>query len=423
MEPSPRLARREGRAGALEVVVPVLSHAESPTHLLTRHLPVQGASLTSAVSRLGALRPTLWYVALALLCLSDILVRIDFHAIAGFNDGMFIALFHVASAAIFCACWLLQPARGVPDALLTACLLVLALVCGRSAGQLTPLWVTVTLVSCQGVSVRRACAVFFCCYAGGLVLAPTLSLLGVLPLYQANNMGIPVLSLGFVHKNAVALFLAVCACSFCVWQAERRPFVAAALALACALACNAIGSRTAFALVLALALSVVILSMRSGLPGRIWAAVLALSAMAGIALIVFSTLSFSYGNKVQWLFDKVLSTRLYESNSFFREYGLTPLGNGFEVTESHPLDSSYAFMMLKYGVIPFLVVMLASVLAVLADVHGLFAMRRRASMLLVCFLVFLLYGVTENVFYNVPNIFLVFIPYWFYTYRNIGRHD
>lgn len=196
---------------------------------------------------------------------------------------------------------------------------------------------------------------------GCLALTVGASLLGLTgndPIYREE---LPRYALGYPHPNVLGMMVQQLMCCLVFGRGDRRRPWLAALCLGAAVFCWVVPNSRASVLVLVLLAGLCVLR---GAPEKVlcrWLPPLA----AGFALVTV-LLSLTFRPEGLWyLVDEFFSNRLDLSHRAFEAYGLSALGtplpafHTFTQLNGQPfympwIDSSYMYLLLRYGVLAFL---------------------------------------------------------------------
>lgn len=295
-------------------------------------------------------------------------------------------------------------------------LIVCAALIGVTSSSYTLLWLCVAVVCARGASLERVALVVAVGYLIILVLAVPLALTGLIEnVAIARGTGDSMrYALGFSHPNQLGFTLvAICSAQMCIRYKKETIWDYIIIVFAGLVALFVADSRTAVFGLALLVFFVRVFSRLNSTTARRRAAKIALVILVlCVAGSVVMAVLYDDSNTVMFSISKLLSSRLYYANFYFERYPVTLLGNNFlgadrivraGVDTTLLLDNAYCMLLLRHGVLGFLLV-----LAPLAVILNRLAREGSASPWIAGILLYAILGLSENAFIDISiNFYLI----------------
>lgn len=239
-------------------------------------------------------------------------------------------------------------------------------------------------------------------------------------------------SMGFSHPNQLGLRVFQFVICTLYLDRERLRFrnfiIIVAAAVFCYLVPNSKSATMMLFLLLLLIIFYKIIRLINKNRGLFYSRILIFGMITvNLMSIILSTTGL-LRNEFFSRFDKIISTRFSESYRVFQLYGIKLLGNLIYVTDKERqiaqipyklwLDNSYMFMLLRYGVITFLLFSLFYLIG------ALYFEKNGENILVIVFFLYSIYGIMETGMFMVQhNVFLLSLGLVLYDKSLIFSHE
>lgn len=306
--------------------------------------------------------------------------------------------------------------KEVKHCLLSIGLIACAMLIGVTSSSYTLLWLCVAVVCARGASLERVALVVAIGYLAILVLAVPLALTGLIEnVAVARGMGDSMrYALGFSHPNQLGFVLVtICSARMCMRYKKETIWDFIIIVFAGLVALFVADSRTAvFGLALLVFLTRVFSCLNNTTARRraakIALVILVLCAAGSVVMAIF----YDDSNTVMFSISKLLSSRPYYANFYFERYSITLLGNNFlgadrivraGVDTTLLLDNAYCMLLLRHGVLGFLLVLVPLVV-----ILRRLAREGSTSPWVAGILLYAILGLSENAFIDISiNFYLI----------------
>ncbi len=306
--------------------------------------------------------------------------------------------------------------KEVKRGLLAVGLVICAVLIGVTSSSYTLLWLCMAVVCARGISLERVALVVTIGYMAILVLAVPLALTGLIEnVTVARGMGDSMrYALGFSHPNQLGFILVtVCSAQMCIHYQKETIWDYVIIAFAGSVALFVADSRTAALGLALLALMMRVFGRLNSAIARRRAAMIALVALILCAAgSVLMAILYDDTNPVMFSVSKLLSSRPYYANYYFERYPVTLLGNSFlgadrivraGVDTTLLLDNAYCMLLLRHGVLGFLMVLVPLIVILIR-----LAREDAASPWIAGILLYAVLGLSENAFIDISiNFYLI----------------
>lgn len=249
-------------------------------------------------------------------------------------------------------------------------LLMIAIVltgyCSLRAGRLDLLWAVLFIGASQNIRIRSLAAISLVVSICSVLLTVLMWSIDVFENVQIMKLGGDVQnSYGYTHPNQFGKVLMSVVVSFIVLGWGRIRILRFAVIVVFVAAIQYItGSRTAAVFSIAAAL-ICVFAQRSSLGYVRWLAM----ALAVVPILLSFYFMYFYGMQSwHYILDGLLSNRLHWMHYYIDNYGLSLFGQGtdsFEalnfstVDSSFLVDNAFAYILIRYGIVPFAILIIA----------------------------------------------------------------
>ena len=363
----------------------------------------------------------LYYAAFICFCAAEA-IGID-HFAATYSDVQetITILLRIASLLFLAIKYALQ--RYSPRSL--AILLVatlLAAYCSLRAGRLDLLWTVLFIGASQGIEVKKLALISLIISICSVLLTISMWEIGILENIQiVKSGGVIQNSFGYSHPNQFGKVLMSIVMSLIVLSWGKMHILRFALIIGIVASIQFVtGSRTS-AILSVIALLIGLVAQHSLVNKMRW--LTCALAVSSIGLSFY--FMYFYGTQPwHYFLDELFSNRLYWMHYYISNYSLSLFGqgvDGFEtlnfstVDSSFLVDNSFAFILIRYGVIVF--VAIVALLILLVKKGYVYSEPVTLTMLGLSFLV----GFSESYFFQFDfNYFLIAFGGLLYGSTNVG---
>ena len=292
-------------------------------------------------------------------------------------------------------------------------------------------WIIIFVVCGKGVRLLPLAVITLVTVLSVTVLSASLSCLGVIEdkIMVRGSNGFVRHAMGFGHPNSFGAALLVISISFAAvcWRKITVAPVMAALISAYLAAAVADSRATSLCLIVLSVLLPITVFVDKNDKVRECAYLLLFLFILMVAVSVYFTFFFDPSRAADLFLDRLLSGRLRLANTYYESGGLTALGYNYPDGPMYwtggkeynfVVDNLYAHVLLRYGLIAFLLFVIAMILLFVKAIRS-----GTSGVLLFGLGMFLIYGLSETLGCRVEcNFFIVGL--WTVLYRcPVGQFD
>lgn len=210
-------------------------------------------------------------------------------------------------------------------------------------------------------------------------------------------------SLGFIHPNSMArVVLYIVLAQQFVQNKKFKPVSLTLYLLVAAAIFGITGSRTSAGLIVLSCLTCLI-RQKSNKISRISACLMGAVVIFLTLLMIYLMVTMNYESGWNRAVDSLTSGRVSYAHLYYESYGVGPFGRGIEITDNRPLDNAFIRLLLKDGLLPFIIVFIYSIITIII----LSKNKEIPCEYALYFVISLVYGCFERTAFTTENYFLI----------------